>query len=217
MGSLSPDVGYIFGSGIFSHSFFPGSFVFCLPVGLLMLAGFFIIRLPVVAVLPPRLKQAFLPPCQSPVGSIFSIVFSILIGAWTHLLLDSIAHQDGWLAERLPFLRRSVPLLWKSDIKGYDAFYAGCTLFGVAWLAVCYWRWLEIAVRSPTFTKPWVRWGFAFLFAVAILCVATATRGERRWLGIFPLGIITVSLVAFFLIGTSAPFITSPAKPARPR
>ena len=210
IGSLSPDVGYCFGNGDFSHTFFPGSLAFCLPVGLLMLAGFYTLRLPVVAMLPPRLERAFLPPCRRPVGPPFLIVLSILLGAWTHLLLDSIAHEDGWLVGRLPFLRRTVPLLWSGGIKGYDAVYASCTLCGVAWLAICYWRWIEMAVGSPTFTKPWVRRGFAFLFAVAILCVVMASRGKRCLIGIFPLGIMTVLLVLAFLVGTSVPFITSP-------
>ena len=211
IGSLSPDAGYCFGNGIFSHSFFPGSFAFCLPVGLVMLAGFYALRLPVVAILPARLKQAFLPACQRPAGSPFLIVLSLLIGAWTHLFLDSLTHEDGWLVERLPFLQKSAPLIWRSGLKGYEALYAGCTLFGVAWLAVCYWRWLEMAAGLPALTKPWVRRGFSFLFAFSILCAGMAGRGERRLIGGVPLGIITLLLVTAFLLGTARPFITSPA------
>jgi hypothetical protein len=209
IGSLSPDIGYCFGNGNFAHSLFPGSFAFCLPVGLLMLAGFYTLRLPVVAILPTRLRQAFLPPCQKPAGSLFLIVFSLLIGAWTHLLLDSMAHEDGWLVERLPFLR--VPLMWKSGIKAYDVLYAGCTFFGVAWLAVRYWRWLEFAVGLPTFTEPWVRRAFSSLFALSILCAVAASRGERRLIGDFLLAVITLLLLIIFLLGTARPFITLPA------
>jgi hypothetical protein len=211
IGSLSPDVGYYFGCADFSHSFFPGSIEFCLPVGLLLLTSFYALRRPLVALLPGRLKQVFLPPCQKPAGSLFSIVLSLLIGAWTHLLLDSMAHEDGWLAERTPLLQKSVPLPWTSGIKGYDALYAVCTLFGVAWLANCYWRWLERAVGLPTFTKPWVRRGFSLLFAFSILGVAAASRGGRRLIGNFPLAIITLLLVIVFLLGTATPFITLPA------
>jgi hypothetical protein len=211
IGSLIPDVGYCFGNGNFSHSFFPGSFAFCLPMGLLMLLVFYSIRLPVVGILPARLKQAFFSLCQRPVAAPFPIVLSLLIGSWTHLFLDSITHEDGWLVEHLPLLQNSVPLMWPSGIKGHDALYAACTLFGVAWLAVCYWRWLEMTVGLPTFTRPWVRWSFAFLFAVSILCVATARRGKRPLIGDFPSGIITLLLVIVFLVGTARPLIASPA------
>jgi hypothetical protein len=211
VGSLTPDVGYCFGSGNYSHSFFPGTFAFCLPVGLLMLAAFYGLRLPVAATLPSRLKQAFLPPCQRPVGSLFLIVLSLLIGTWTHLFLDSLSHWDGWLSVHLPLLQDSVPILWRIGFRGYDLLYAGFTLFGIAWLAVSYWRWLEMAVGSPTLTKPWVRWGFAFLLALSILCVVMASRGQRRFIGNFRLGIITLSLVVVFLVATARPFITSQA------
>jgi hypothetical protein len=210
-GSLSPDAGYAFGNGDFSHSFFSGSFAFCLPVGLLMLACFYALRLPLVAILPARLKEAFLPPCQRPVGSLFLIVPSLLIGAWTHLFLDSLTHADGWMVGHLSFLQKSVPLMWTGGIKGYEALYAGCTLLGVAWLAVCYWRWLEMAAGLPAFTKRWVMLGFSFLFAVTILCVATASRGEHRLIGDVPLAIITLLLVIAFMAGTAIPLITSAA------
>ena len=107
IGSLSPDVGYFSGHfrlGEFSHRLLPGSFGFCLPVGLLLVLVFYLVRSPVVSILPARYRPAFLPLCQRPVGSPFVIVVSLLIGAWTHLLLDSITHPDGWLVEHLPVL-----------------------------------------------------------------------------------------------------------------
>jgi hypothetical protein len=207
IGSLSPDLGYCFGNGSFSHSFFPGSFAFCLPMGLLILIVLYSIRLPVVGLLPARLKQAFLPLCQRPVAAPFPIVLSLLIGGWTHLFLDSITHENGWLVEHLSLLQNSLPLLWKISFKGYDLLYASFTLFGVAWLAVCYWRWLEMAADSPKSTKPWVMRSCAFLLAILILCAATAARGEHRLLGAWDLGIISILLVAVFLVGTGRQII----------
>jgi hypothetical protein len=89
--------------------------------------------------------------------------------------------------------------------------YAGFTLFGVGWVAACYWRWLEMAAGLPTFTKPWVRRGFSFLFAVSILCAVASSRGPRHLIGEFPLAVITLLLVIVFLLGTGSPFIFSPA------
>jgi hypothetical protein len=203
IGSLSPDVGYCFGNGNYSHRFFPGSFAFCLPVGLLMLLVFYGIRLPVVQILPPRLSQVFLPQCRRPVEPKFLIVLSVLIGAWTHLFLDSLSHEDGWLVQHLPFLRISVPLLWRTSFKGYDLLYAGFTLFGVAWLAVCYWRWLEFAAGSTNRTHQRIKWIYAVAFGASILCVAITCRGEHPYLGTFPFGIIFVALLSGFLVVTA--------------
>ncbi len=215
IGSLSPDAGYCFGNSDFSHTFFPGSFAFCLPVGLLMLACFYALRWPLVAILPGRLKQAFLPSCQRPVGSLFLIVPSLLIGAWTHIFLDSLTHSDGWMVGHLLFLQKPVPLMWTGGIKGYEALYLGCTFFGVAWVAICYWGWLATAAGSPTLAKPWVRRGFSILFAVVILCAAAASRGQRRLIGDLPLAIITLVLMIAFLAGTAAPLLTAPANKSK--
>ena len=66
-GSLSPDFGYVFGSlhvDEFSHRLWAGSFGFCLPVGLLSVWVFYLVRAPLVGVLPGRYRQLFGPLCQ---------------------------------------------------------------------------------------------------------------------------------------------------------
>lgn len=205
IGSLSPDVGYCFGHlhvDWFSHRFFAGSFGFCLPTGLLMLLVFYLGRSPAVGVLPARYRQAFLPLCQRPVGSPFAILASLLIGAWTHLFLDSIAHEEGWLVEHLPILQSSLPWLGKHTFRVCDVLYAGCTFCGVAWLVLAYLRWLERAAGSPVLTTPGMKWSYAFALASAILFVALASRGAHRPIGLILLGIITVLLVIGFLVVT---------------
>ncbi len=92
IGSLSPDVGYFFGHfrlGEFSHRLLPGSFGFCLPVGLVLVLVFYIARLPVVGILLSSDRRAFLPLCQRPAGSPFLIVSPILFIA----LASRGAHQ----------------------------------------------------------------------------------------------------------------------------
>jgi hypothetical protein len=102
IGSLCPDVGYFFDCGNFSHRFLAGSVGFCLPVGLLCVLVFYGVRWPVVGILPAGYRRSLLPFCQRPAGNPFLIVLSLLIGVWTHLLLDSITHPDDWLVKYLP-------------------------------------------------------------------------------------------------------------------
>jgi hypothetical protein len=205
IGSLSPDLGYFSGHfrlGGFSHSFWPGSFGFCLPAGLLVLLVFYVVRSRVVGILPARWRQVLLPLCQRPSGSPLVIVVSLLIGAWTHLFLDSICHEDGWLVEHLAVLRSSLPWVGNHGFRVYDALYAGCTFFGVTWLAVCYLRWLERAAGPLVLGAPGVKWCCALLFAVIIACVAVVSHAEHRSVGLFPFGVVTVFAVIGFLLAT---------------
>jgi hypothetical protein len=208
IGSLSPDLGYAFGNlhlDWLSHRFLVGSFGFCLPAGLLILWVFYFLRLRVVEILPARLngfKNPLLAVCRQPVGPPFPILVSLLIGAWTHILLDSITHGDGWLVEHLAFLRSPLPWVENRRIGLYALLYAGCTFAGVTWLALCYLRWLESCLGAPGLRRPGTRWGWALLLASGTLLIAEASRGPNQVMGIIPGGLITVLLVVGFVVAT---------------
>jgi hypothetical protein len=209
VGSLSPDAGYLFAHlrvDWFSHRFLAGSFGFCLPAGLLMLLVFYLVRSPLVGILPTRYRPAFLPLCQRPAGSPFPIIGSLLLGAWTHIFLDSITHGDGWLVEHLPILQSAVLSVGKYRFSVHEVLYAGCTFTGVAWLALAYLRWLETAARAPGPGRPGVKWPGALLLAAATLFMAAASRGVHRSIGIYPAGMISVLMVVGFLLGTGRLF-----------
>jgi hypothetical protein len=202
IGSLSPDVGYFFNAGNFSHRFLAGSFAFSLPVGLVLVLVFYCGRLPVVGILPASYRRVLLPLCQQPAGNPFLIAISLLIGAWTHLLLDSITHPDGWLVKYLPVLLTPVLSVGQHRFMVCEILYAGCTFAGVAWLAFCYLRWLEKAAGPSASTTRGMKWGCAFLLASSILFVALASRGPLQLIGIVPAGVLAVLLVLGFLLIT---------------
>ena len=208
IGSLSPDLGYAFGVprvGWLSHRFWVGSLGFCLPAGLLILWVFYFLRPRVEGILTARLngsKDAPLEICRRPIGPPFPIVVSLLIGAWTHILLDSITHGNGWLVEHLAFLRSSLPWVENRRIGVYAVLYAGCTFVGVTWLALYYLRWLESCLGAPGLTRPGTKWGWALLLASGTLLIAEASRRPNQVMGIFPAGIITVLLVVGFVVVT---------------
>jgi hypothetical protein len=203
IGSLSPDMAYCFGRwrlADFSHRFFAGSFGFCLPAGLLMLGVFALARRPCVELLPARHRTALLPLCARSVGTWSSIVVSLLLGAWTHLLLDGITHEDGWLVVHLPLLFQSaLPLAGGHSLKIYDLLYGAGTFFGVAWLGLSYLRWLESALGPDRACAVGARWGPSLGLAFAVLFLARAGRGGQPAVGIVALGIIALLLVAAFL------------------
>jgi hypothetical protein len=202
IGSLTPDAGYLSGHlqwDRLSHRFLAGSFGFCLPVGLLALLVFYVLRAPVVRVLPAWYRRAFLPLCERPVGSPLPLAASLLIGAWTHMFLDSLTHDDGWFVGRLPILQSSLFGLANGSFKVCDLLYAGSTLAGVVWVALCYLRWLERIAHPPALTAPGVRWICVLLLGISVLSIAIASHGDHRWVGLIPAGFITLLLVIGFL------------------
>lgn len=91
--------------------------------------------------MPACHRRLLLPYCGRPRGNPFSIVISLLIGAWTHLLLDSITHPDGWLVTHLPVLPGPVISVGQQRFMACEILCAGFTFSGVAWLAFCYLHW----------------------------------------------------------------------------
>jgi hypothetical protein len=215
VGSLSPDFGYLFGHAHvdwFSHRFWAGSFGFCLPVGLLIVWVFYLVRGPAVHLLPSRYRELFQPRNVEP-GMLgfrpsdfgfrtwpwLALPVSVLLGAWTHNLLDSVSHPDGWLVKHLPTLRQPAFWLGATGVPVCNLLYAGFTFFGAAWLVDCYLRWLGEASGAPALRRPATRWSGALLVGVATLALATAGRGAHQFLGLIPLGIVTVVVALGFV------------------
>jgi hypothetical protein len=150
IGSMIPDAGYLFGekgADEFSHRFL-GSFGFCLPAGILMVALFYWLRAPLVRILPASYQRALLPVCQRPRDSLWAIVISLLIGAWTHLLWDSFTHTTGWFAQHLPVLQSQVALVAGRQARVCHLLWYGCSFAGVVWLIVLFERWKQACVGA---------------------------------------------------------------------
>jgi hypothetical protein len=205
IGSLTPDLGYAFGhlhGDWFSHRFWAGSFGFCLPAGLVLVAAFYALRRPIAGVLLARWRHLMLPLCERPAGSPVRIALSLLIGAWTHILLDSITHEDGWLVEHLPGLRGAVPSFGKEALVVYDLLYATCTFFGVAWLADSYLRWLERNAPAARAGQGAGSVGWSLLLAASVLVLSLVCRGPHCWVGEVPAGIAALMLMLGFMVAT---------------
>jgi len=145
IGSLTPDAGYLFGEarfGSFTHRFL-GSLGFCLPVGLLLVALFYGLRSPLVSMLPATYQRAFLPLCRRPAGSIWAIVISLLIGAWTHQAWDSFTHTTGWCVQHVPLLRAPLISVAGRTARVCHVLWYGCSFAGVVWLFLLFERWKQ--------------------------------------------------------------------------
>ncbi len=171
IGSLSPDVGYCFGPLALqrvSHRFW-GGIEFCLPVGLLILWVFRHTRCALVRTLPARWQEVLLPLCERPLGSPFVLAVSVLIGAWTHIGLDALVHENGWAAQQVPWLNSPVVWFGGHAVRVTDLLAGGCTFGGVLWLSVVLQDWLREATHLPPLRRPSVRWRRPVLLALGVL------------------------------------------------
>ncbi|WP_367870576.1 DUF4184 family protein [Luteolibacter sp. Populi] len=140
IGSMAPDFGYFvhqFSFAGHSHSLV-GSLTLALPVASVAwllcrcFAGF------LTGPLPDRLgtmMREFFTRAKWQVSAPFWIVLSLLLGIWTHTILDSFTHDTGWVVRRVAFLNESWP--WPF----YRLLQHLASLLGMLVLAMIYWRW----------------------------------------------------------------------------
>jgi len=100
VGSLVPDLASSINDlEYFSHSLL-GSFVFCLPIGLLTVWIFRQIRDPLLATLPnPHRDVALSFRPWRPIPLV-QVLFSLLLGIWLHIFWDLFTHDHSWLVRR---------------------------------------------------------------------------------------------------------------------
>jgi hypothetical protein len=169
IGSLTPDAGYLFGEGrggAFSHT--PvGTVLFCLPAGILLVAMFYWLRGPVMKLLPPHYRRALLPLCQRGRASPWTIVLSLLIGAWTHLLWDSFTHTNGWFPQHMLLLQRQVASIGIYRVRVCHLLWYGFSFAGVVWLFAVFEKWKQIAAGEGPHPRSWSVIRDAVLVAVA--------------------------------------------------
>jgi hypothetical protein len=172
IGSLIPDLSYctdIAGVEHFAHRFW-GSFGFALPTGLAAVWVFYLLRKPLVRLLPEHFRNLFLPVCEQPAGPLWGIGLSIVIGAWTHILLDSVSHRDGWLVESFPVFLSSVGLFLGRKMTLVQISWFAITFTGAFFLSLSYLNWFQRTTRVTYLASRAIR-------VVCALVVAGLTVG----------------------------------------
>ena len=149
IGSFAPDLAASIDDWeYFSHTIL-GSFVFCVPVGILTLWIFHKIRTPIVGKLPNPHRDVLLPLCHSEIGSRLGIVISLLLGSWLHMTWDLFTHDHSWLVQKIPLL--SLPV---GGVPLNHVLWLLSSLFGITILLVSYFSLLRKApIRIPVFSQ----------------------------------------------------------------
>lgn len=207
IGSIVPDLAACIDNWeYFSHTLL-GSLVFCLPVGLLTLWLFHMLRIPLVQALPNPHRNALTPLCASGPPTNLNMVSSLLLGAWAHIIWDLFTHDHSWLLMEHPILKTPV-----MGISLHKLIWAISSVAGSAGILVLYARFVSTKHRSEwTLTRTDLS-AYVFWCAVAIVPLAAAipsslldpaTRSgfSLRILAMYYLGwaYITIAVTGFVL------------------
>ena len=169
----------------------PGSFLACLPTGVILLFFYYLFCRPVCYALPSPHRQALLPLCPDfPTGLIRwgIILLSLLLGAWTHNFWDAFTHEHGWFVDRIPWLQQPVLQIGSTTVYMFLLLQELSTIVGFAIVALAYWLWLR---RQPgeSVSRPEFRWLALSLLARhpdAVACYFASGCGLLRDVGFAP-------------------------------
>ncbi len=188
IGSMVPDAPYFFPWRVAryvleTHTLY-SSFTVDVPLGMAFLVATLLLKEPLTILLGARARCICLRsierfnarPLHWPIA-----LFSILIGAWTHIAWDSITHQTGWTAERVAALSAPVSIFgWDTETSHLLQYLS--SVFGLVVLALWF-RSLLKAVPAAVATdplRPRARWGLLALIAVVSLLIGVS-RAFLAW------------------------------------
>src|SRR5258708_31882593 len=136
LGSIIPDLAYLSPRGDLSdlsHALFAGT-GFGIFAGLVLLGIFSMIVPFALRCLPEIYRDDLRRRVQLPARALPSVVLSLAIGTWTHLLLDSLTHSHGWLAMHWNLLRMPVLLVHGGTVKVCHVLWYLSSFVGLVWL-----------------------------------------------------------------------------------
>lgn len=155
IGAMIPDLPYYLPASLARFALdthdFGGSFTECLLYGYAALAGVFVLRQPLTALLSARARALCLAAVAPFAGRPLEWAWAapaIVLGVWTHLFWDSFTHLDGWIVRRVAALSAPVVIgSWSGPVCHVLQYLSSAV--GLAVLAVWYWH-LPAPVVAPT-------------------------------------------------------------------
>lgn len=144
VGSITPDLGYYVHNWVWSisgHSFL-GSITFDIPAGLILLMLFYLTIRPISRLLPYPHREAcsaICPVIKLPsLAALFTAAFSILVGAWTHIIWDGFTHANGWCVREFAALTPTLFTLYGYNVTIWQTLQHASSIFGLGVLAWVY-------------------------------------------------------------------------------
>ena len=189
IGSTTPDIGYYIRQmqlAHFAHTI-TGTFMICLPVGIVELWLFYYIRRPICFLLPQP-HRSLLSPLASPSPGMSIRLFavatiSVLIGAWTHTIWDSFTHDGGWAVQRLSILRLQAIHIGSNGFPVYYLLQQGSTFGAAAVLVFLYFRWVQKQLRvqsNDSIDGSSDRWRYQLFIGIVLASLLTSLPAALR-------------------------------------
>ena len=144
-GSISPDTGYLFsgfGLDVFSHDLLRGT-VFGVLAGLALLAVYCWAGPRVLRWLASPYQETLRPLLKINFTLAWPVILSLALGVWSHLLLDSLTHSEGWLSRHTALLQATLFTFHNHSIRVCHLLWYGFSFLGIAWLVLAARKWLE--------------------------------------------------------------------------
>jgi hypothetical protein len=169
---MTPDFGYFidrFDLSTFAHTL-PGTFLACVPTGVVMLIFLYLFAKPVCYVLPSPHREALTPLCPAfprEISAWLIILFSLLLGAWTHTFWDAFTHEEGWFVQRIAFLQAPAFQTGSSVTHVYLALQEASTIVGLLIVVIAYWLWLRRQGKPIVAFSTADRWRYLFWASIA--------------------------------------------------
>lgn len=148
-GAIAPDIGYYiwrYDISNLAHTAV-GSVLAGVPLALLCLLFFYLLRRPLWFLLPQPHRSAVAPLLESRPWRRKSFwlvaAVSALLGVWTHNIWDSFTHYHGWVVERVPLLQGVMVRLGGIPIAAHRVLQHFSSLVGAAALTLAYLSWFR--------------------------------------------------------------------------
>jgi len=207
IGCMIPDLPLFIAYGQFKHSAylithsFAGLFYACLPLGLI---AYFLYHLYIKSaayyLLSPKLQAKLavlkIPLTKLNTGPSIRLLFSIVIGACTHIVWDAFTHRIGWGLEIFPSLRNIVTIAG-IDYPAYRLFQYGSSLIGLPVLGLI--LYYSLAKSKPKTVSSHLKPAFKIIGLILLVTVPIFASLLNISLSNSPLKIT----VLFILVTTS--------------
>lgn len=156
VGSMMPDLFFYLGArplSLYAHTVL-GALLVGLPSGLVVLALLGLLRRPLIHLLPQPHRGALLARFGGPLSwrapAIASWVVSVLVGCWSHLLIDLFTHAPPAAVGWLQWLNLPLLTVGGRPLLVHTAMQTGVSALAVLVIIVVYRRWLRTLIALPS-------------------------------------------------------------------
>lgn len=148
IGSLMPDFEFFLrlsDGRVIGHTF-TGMFLFCIPVGMLVLLVFHkLIKFPLLSLVPHNHQLRLYTVARDfkffPLRRFLNIVLSLAVGTLSHLIADGFTHHDGFFVKLFPILNHPVLNFPQGIVRVYFLLQYVFSIFGAAMMVYWYLKW----------------------------------------------------------------------------